>query len=93
MNIFELSLVYKVCRRLFMSKENKKYQIDISQFPELQDAILEYFLLMTEILNIEDFEIEEINMNLENSKIIVEGSAKEEVKEEPSEEESDWEWI
>lgn len=76
-----------------MSKENKKYQIDISQFPELQDAILEYFLLMTEILNIEDFEIEEINMNLENSKIIVEGSAKEEVKEEPSEEESDWEWI
>ena len=76
-----------------MSKENKKYQIDISQFPELQDAILEYFLLMTEILNIEDFEIEEINMNLENSKIIVEGSTKEEVKEEPSEEESDWEWI
>lgn len=76
-----------------MSKENKKYQIDISQFPELQDAILEYFLLMTEILNIEDFEIEEINMNLENSKIIVEGSAKEEAKEEPSEEESDWEWI
>ncbi len=76
-----------------MSKENKKYQIDISQFPELQDAILEYFLLMTEILNIEDFEIEEINMNLENSKIIGEGSAKEEAKEEPSEEESDWEWI
>ena len=76
-----------------MSIEKKKYQIDISQFPELQDAILEYFLLMTEILNMEDFEIEEINMNLENNKIIVEGSAKEEEKEEPSEEEDDWEWI
>ena len=76
-----------------MSIEKKKYQIDISQFPELQDAILEYFLLMTEILNMEDFEIEEINMNLENNKIIVEGSAKEEDKEEPSEEEDDWEWI
>ena len=76
-----------------VEKEKKKYQIDISQFPELQDAILEYFLLMTEILNMEDFEIEEINMNLENSKIIVEGSVGVEKEEEPSEEESDWEWI
>jgi hypothetical protein len=76
-----------------MSKEKKKYQIDISQFPELQDAIMEYFLLMTEILNIEDFEVEEINMNLENNKIIVEGSIDTEKEEEPSEEESDWEWI
>lgn len=76
-----------------MSKEKKKYQIDISQFPELQDAIMEYFLLMTEILNIEDFEVEEINMNLEDNKIIVEGSIDTEKEEEPSEEESDWEWI
>ena len=76
-----------------IEKEKKKYQIDISQFPELQDAILEYFLLMTEILNMEDFEIEEINMNLESSKIIVEGSVGVEKEEEPSEEESDWEWI
>ena len=74
-----------------MSKEKKKYQIDISQFPELQDAIMEYFLLMTEILNIEDFEVEEINMNLDNNKIIVEGSIELEKEEEPSEEESDWE--
>jgi len=48
---------------------------------------------MTEILNIEDFEVEEINMNLENNKIIVEGSIDTEKEEEPSEEESDWEWI
>tara|TARA_R100001126_G_C4816498_1_gene144523 strand:- start:2 stop:238 length:237 start_codon:yes stop_codon:yes gene_type:complete len=74
-------------------KEEKQYQIDISQFPELQDAIMEYFLLMTEILNMEDFEIEEIKMNLENSKIIVKGSTAVEKEEEPSEEESDWEWI
>jgi len=74
-------------------KEEKQYQIDISQFPELQDAIMEYFLLMTEILNMEDFEIEEIKMNLENSKIIVKGSVGVEKEEEPSEEESDWEWI
>ena len=76
-----------------VEKEEKMYQIDISQFPELQDAIMEYFLLMTEILNMEDFEIEEIKMNLENSKIIVKGSTAVEKEEEPSEEESDWEWI
>ena len=76
-----------------VEKEEKKYQIDISQFPELQDAIMEYFLLMTEILNMEDFEIEEIKMNLENSKIIVKGSTAVEKEEESSEEESDWEWI
>ena len=76
-----------------IEKEEKKYQIDISQFPELQDAIMEYFLLMTEILNMENFEIEEIKMNLENSKIIVKGSTVVEKEEEPSEEESDWEWI
>lgn len=76
-----------------VEKEEKKYQIDISQFPELQDAIMEYFLLMTEILNMENFEIEEIKMNLENSKIIVKGSTVVEKEEEPSEEESDWEWI
>lgn len=75
-----------------MSKEKKKYQIDITEFPELQDAIMEYFLLMTEILNIEDFEIEEINMNLEDSKIIVEGSIPAD-EPEPEEEDDDWEWI
>ena len=48
---------------------------------------------MTEILNMENFEIEEIKMNLENSKIIVKGSTAVEKEEEPSEEESDWEWI
>mgnify|MGYP003628177684 FL=1 len=74
-----------------MSKEKKKYQIDITEFPELQDAIMEYFLLMTEILNIEDFEIEEINMNLEDSKIIVEGSIP--ADEPEPEEDDDWEWI
>ena len=76
-----------------VEKEEKMYQIDVSQFPELQDAIMEYFILMTEILNMEDFEIEEIKMNLENSKIIVKGSTAVEKEEEPSEEESDWEWI
>jgi len=76
-----------------MSKDKKKYQIDVTEFPELQDAIMEYFLLMTEILDIEDFDIEEINMNLENNKIIVEGSIPTDEPEPEPEEEDDWEWI
>ncbi len=76
-----------------MSKDKKKYQIDITEFPELQDAIMEYFLLMTEILDVEDFDIEEINMNLENNKIIVEGSIPTDEPEPEPEEEDDWEWI
>ena len=76
-----------------MNKDKKKYQIDITEFPELQDAIMEYFLLMTEILDIEDYEIEEINMNLENNKIIVEGSIPTDEPEPEPEEEDDWEWI
>lgn len=75
------------------NKEKKKYQIDITEFPELQDAIMEYFLLMTEILNIEDFEIEKINMSIEGSKITVEGSIPNENAEPEPEEEDDWEWI
>lgn len=76
-----------------MSKDKKKYQIDITEFPELQDAIMEYFLLMTEILDVEDFDIEEINMNLENNKIIVEGSIPTDEPDPEPEEEDDWEWI
>ena len=76
-----------------MSKDKKKYQNDITEFPELQDAIMEYFLLMTEILDVEDFDIEEINMNLENNKIIVEGSIPTDEPEPEPEEEDDWEWI
>jgi hypothetical protein len=76
-----------------MSKDKKKYQIDITEFPELQDAIMEYFLLMTEILDVGDFDNEELNMNLENNKIIVEGSIPTDEPEPEPEEEDDWEWI
>lgn len=76
-----------------MNKEKKKYQIDISQFQDLQDAVMEYFILMTEILNIQDFEIEEINMNIESNKIIVKGAIDKKEEEESPEEDSDWEWI
>jgi hypothetical protein len=78
-----------------MSKENKKYEIDVSAFPELQDAIMEYFLLMTEIMNKEDLTINTIKMDVNSDKILIEGhiEIKEEEPEEPSEEDSDWEWV
>jgi len=90
--MFPESYILYTVEVILMSKDKKKYQIDITEFPELQDAIMEYFLLMTEILDIEDFDIEEINMNLENNKIIVEGSIPTD-EPEPEEEDDDWEWI
>lgn len=78
-------------------KEKKKYQIDISEFTELQDAILEYFILMTEILNIDDLSVETITMDADSNKILIEGEIETDVEEpdEPSEneEDSDLEWI
>lgn len=78
-------------------KEKKKYQIDISEFTELQDAILEYFILMTEILNIDDLSVETITMDADSNKILIEGEIETDVEDpdEPSEDEedSDLEWI
>lgn len=75
--------------------EKKKYQIDISEFPDLQDAIMDFFILMTEIINMEDLTIENISLNSESEKIIVDGNIETEDDDDPedSEEESDWEWL
>jgi len=70
----------------------KKFQVDISDFEELQDAIVEYFILMSEILDKEDFQIQTLTLDIDSNKIIIEG--KEAVPEEPEEDSSDeLEWI
>jgi len=79
-----------------MAKQNdkKKYQIDIGDFPELQNAVMEYFILMTEIMNIDNLSLESITMNIESNKILVEGEIESVIEEEESsEEDSDSEWI
>jgi hypothetical protein len=74
--------------------EKKKYQIDVSEFKELQSAIVDFFILMTEILNIEDLTVENISLNSESDKIIIEGNVEtDEDSSEESEEDSDWEWL
>jgi len=74
--------------------EKKKYQIDIGDFPELQNAVMEYFILMTEIMNIDNLSLESITMNIESNKILVEGEIESVIEEEESsEEDSDSEWI
>ena len=76
-------------------KEKKKYQIDISEFSDLQNAVMDYFLLLTEIVNIENLTIESITMNCDSNKILIEGEIENKEEDEPSsdEEESDYEWI
>lgn len=79
-----------------MKKENKKimFSIDIHEFEELKEAILEYFILMTDLLGKEDFNIETIEMNIDSDKIIVSGTSDEDSEEDSDEStEHTWEWI
>ena len=69
----------------------KKFQIDITDFEDLQDAIVEYFILMSEILDKKDFQIQSVLLDIDSNKIIVEGNSIEDDKEEDSE--FDLEWI
>ena len=69
----------------------KKFQIDITDFEDLQDAIVEYFILMSEILDKKDFQIQSVLLDIDSNKIIVEGNSIEDDKEEESE--FDLEWI
>ena len=78
------------------TKKNKKtvYSVDIREFDELKEAIFEYFLLMTEILNKEDFEIQKIELDINSEQIIVSGETVEPPEEEKStEDDDDYEWI
>ena len=71
--------------------KTKKFQIDITDFEDLQDAIVEYFILMSEILDKKDFQIQSVLLDIDSNKIIVEGNSIEDEKEEDSE--FDLEWI
>ena len=71
--------------------KTKKFQIDITDFEDLQDAIVEYFILMSEILDKKDFQIQSVLLDIDSNKIIVEGNSIEDDKEEDSE--FDLEWI
>ena len=71
--------------------KTKKFQIDITDFEDLQDAIVEYFILMSEILDKKDFQIQSVILDIDSNKIIVEGNNIEDEKEEESE--FDLEWI
>ena len=78
-----------------MSKEiqKKKYQIDISDFSDLQDAIIDFFLMMGDIINIDDLDIKSIELSIDSNKIIVEGDLCPEETTEVEEEDDDWDWI
>ena len=71
--------------------KTKKFQIDITDFEDLQDAIVEYFILMTEILDKKDFQIQSVLLDIDSNKIIIEGNNIED--EEDSDSDFDMEWL
>ena len=72
-----------------MSK--KIFEIDISQFEELQDLIFEYFFIFASILNKEKIELKKIKLDIDSDKVAIEAVEAEEDSEESTE--YDFEWI
>ena len=69
----------------------KIFEIDISQFEELQDLIVQYFSIIASLLNKEGIVIKKIKLDADSEKITVEG----EEAEPDSDEDTEWdfEWI
>lgn len=72
-------------------KDKKVYQIDISNFEELQELVFEYFYILSEFVKDQNIQIKVIKMDIDSTKIIVEGTVEEEDSEESTE--PDFEWI
>tara|TARA_B100001250_G_C19798732_1_gene789976 strand:- start:1666 stop:1899 length:234 start_codon:yes stop_codon:yes gene_type:complete len=72
-------------------KDKKVFQIDISQFEELQDLVFQYFFILQEFLTDQNIDIKKIKMDIDSDKIIVEGVELEEDSEESTE--PDFTWI
>ena len=74
-------------------KSKKVYEIDLKEIDEMQDAIFEYFIIISELMADRDIQVEKITLNYHSTKITVEGS---ELKKEIDDEETtddDFEWI
>ena len=72
-------------------KDKKVFQVDISNFEELQDLVYQYFFILQEFLTDQNIDIKKIKMDIDSSKIIVEGVDLEEESEESTE--PDFTWI
>ena len=72
-------------------KDKKVFQVDISNFEELQDLVYQYFFILQEFLTDQNIDIKKIKMDIDSSKIIVEGVELEEESEESTE--PDFTWI
>ena len=72
-------------------KDKKVFQVDISNFEELQDLVYQYFFILQEFLTDQNIDIKKIKMDIDSDKIIVEGVEFEEDSEESTE--PDFTWI
>ena len=72
-------------------KNKKVFQIDVSDFEELQDLIFQYFYIMSEFLKDQNIDVKKIKMDIDSDKVVVEGVEAEEESEESTE--CTFEWI
>ena len=76
-----------------MASDDKKkvFQIDISNFEELQDLVFQYFRILSEFVKDQNIDVKRIKMDIDSDKIIIEGVEIEEDSEESTE--CDFEWL
>ena len=71
-------------------KDKKVFQVDISNFEELQHLVYQYFFILQEFLTDQNIDIKKIKMDIDSDKIIVEGVELEEDSEESTEPDLTW---
>jgi len=73
-------------------KSKKVFEIDLKEIDAMQDAIFEYFLIVSELMADKDIQVEKITLNYHSTKITVEGI---EIPKDDEEEttDDDFEWI
>lgn len=73
-------------------KNKKVFQIDISNFEELQDLVFQYFYILSEFVKDQNIDVKRIKMDIDSDKIIIEGVEAEEDSEESTEPDFEWIW-
>ena len=72
-------------------KNKKVFQIDISNFEELQDLVFQYFYILSEFVKDQNIDVKRIKMDIDSDKIII-GVEAEEDSEESTEPDFEWIW-
>ena len=74
-------------------KKEKIFQLDITNFEELQNLVFQYFFILSEFVKDQNIDIKKIKMDIDSNKIMIEGVDSEPEKDSEESTECDFEWV